>query len=36
MKAFVDQLAEVGAVESGPRREGRRMILLLAPKPKTA
>jgi translation initiation factor IF-3 len=35
MKAFVDQLAEVGAVESGPRREGRRMILLLAPKQKT-
>ena len=35
MKAFVDQLAEVAAVESGPRREGRRMILLLAPKQKT-
>ena len=35
MKAFVDQLAEVGAVERGPIREGRRMMLFLAPKKKS-
>ena len=34
MQAFVDQLAEVGVVERGPLREGRRMILLLTPKKK--
>jgi translation initiation factor IF-3 len=34
MKAFVDQLAEVGLVERGPTREGRRMMLFLAPKKK--
>ena len=32
MKTFVEQLADVGAVERGPMREGRRMMLLLAPK----
>ncbi len=35
MKAFVEQLAEVGAVERGPIREGRSMMLLLTPKKKT-
>ncbi len=34
MQAFVDQLVEVGVVERGPLREGRRMILLLTPKKK--
>ena len=34
MQAFVAQLAEVGAVERGPMREGRRMTLLLTPKKK--
>jgi len=34
MQAFVAQLAEVSAVESGPRREGRRMMLILTPKKK--
>jgi translation initiation factor IF-3 len=34
MQAFVEQLAEVGAVERGPMREGRRMTLLLTPKKK--
>ena len=32
MKTFVEQLADVGAVERGPMREGRRMMLLLAPR----
>lgn len=32
MQAFVEQLADVGAVERGPMREGRRMMLLLAPR----
>jgi len=32
MHAFVEQLADVGAVERGPMREGRRMMLLLAPR----
>ena len=32
MHTFVEQLADVGAVERGPMREGRRMMLLLAPK----
>jgi translation initiation factor IF-3 len=32
MRTFVEQLADVGAVERGPMREGRRMMLLLAPK----
>lgn len=34
MQAFVEQLAEVGTVERGPMREGRRMTLLLTPKKK--
>jgi len=34
MQAFVEQLAEVGLVERGPMREGRRMTLLLTPKKK--
>jgi len=32
MQVFVEQLADVGAVERGPMREGRRMMLLLAPR----
>ena len=32
MQAFVEQLAEVGKVERGPTRMGRRMILILTPK----
>lgn len=36
MQVFVEQLAEVAIVERGPTREGRRMILLLAPKKKPA
>jgi len=31
MQAFVDQLSDVATVERGPSREGRRMILILAP-----
>ena len=34
MQAFVEQLAEVATVERGPTREGRRMLLYLAPKKK--
>jgi translation initiation factor IF-3 len=36
MQAFVDQLGEVGTVERGPHREGRRMMLLLTPKKKSS
>jgi translation initiation factor IF-3 len=32
MKMFVEQLADVGKVERGPERQGRRMSLLMAPK----
>jgi translation initiation factor IF-3 len=32
MQAFVAQLSEVGIVERGPHREGRRMMLLMTPK----
>lgn len=31
MQAFVDQLGDIASVERGPSREGRRMILILAP-----
>jgi len=34
MQAFVDALADVADVERGPSREGRRMILVLAPNKK--
>ena len=32
MQSFVEQLADVAKVEAGPRRLGRRMILVLTPK----
>jgi len=31
MQAFVEQLSDIATVERGPSREGRRMILILAP-----
>ena len=34
MQAFVEALADVATVERGPSREGRRMILVLAPSKK--
>jgi translation initiation factor IF-3 len=34
LQAFVDQLVDVSAVERGPVREGRRMMLILLPKKK--
>jgi translation initiation factor IF-3 len=34
MQAFVEALADVATVERGPSREGRRMILILAPSKK--
>lgn len=34
LQAFVTQLADVSAVERGPVREGRRMMLILLPKKK--
>jgi len=34
LQAFVEALADVATVERGPSREGRRMILILAPSKK--